>query len=231
MDRSDEYVRWQFLYDNPALTRRGWLPPGEDVPKLVDLRNEHDRLLDACDAAAADAAGLARQRAAEEEARRAAQEAEFLGTPPFDELPTITVTDEELLDARVRAQAAKDAMQTFARSAIAEIKQREPEFKAGFEKVFGEAAVKRAEAEALLAEADRLELSTRRLNNWLARIDGRSHLGHIAWDDLTAPVPLESRSLAEIAEAANPQMVEVLPPDEDAIEELDPNYPAYSRGR
>src|SRR4051812_31840720 len=111
------YARYRLLFENPALVRRGWLPSADDVPELADLREEHTRLLDARAQASADASALAQQREAEEEARRAAQESEFLGQAKV-ELPPITTTDDELVDARVRAQAAQDALQTFVRSAI-----------------------------------------------------------------------------------------------------------------
>jgi hypothetical protein len=210
-----DYTRYQFLHENPAVTRQSWLPPKDEVPELADLRETHTRLLDASAKAQTEAMALTNRREVEEEARRAAEEAKFLnGKRGKTNLPDITVTDDEIVDAQMRAMAARDALQTFVRSAVNEIQQDlAPLLRKGFEEVDAEEDRKRAEAAAaLLREADRLKLSTKRLDQWLARADGRSHLGLIAWGDLAVPIPVPVPTLEEMA---TPQSGEVEEPIED----------------
>ncbi len=200
----DSGARWRFLVDNPALKSAHWLPPAADVPELADLRAEHERLRALEAETVADFMALQAQRDREEEARRAAQEQEFLGRKKKGELPPITVGDEQLLDAKVRAEAAKDAIQTFARGAIGQIRERADGLREGLEKIEAEAAAKEQEAEVLMAEADRLKLGTLRLRAWLERTIGKSPLGHIPWDELPAPVQPKDLTIAELHEAAVP---------------------------
>lgn len=207
---TQNYARWQFLSENRALSLAGWLPPAAEAPELGDLRAEHERLRAVESETLGDYLALQARRDAEEEARRAAQESEFLGKGPAGELPPITVGDEDLLNARVRAEAAKDAFQTFVREAVGAIKVAERDVLARLDETVKAADAKRVEAEALLAEADRMEFGTKRLQEWFARVTGRSVLGHLAWSDLPVPVPVKSYTFAEIAEAQNPSPPEVI---------------------
>jgi hypothetical protein len=185
--------RYRFLEDNPGVVRQGWLPPASEVPELADLRADHDRLLDAVAQTGREVAALNRQRAEEVEVRRAAQERSFLGGEGTEELPALTVTDGEVAEAMIRAEAAKDALQSFVQIAVARVTEREPQLVGQLDEVARAAAVKRAEAERMLAEAQELELSTRKLGNWLARTTGRSALGHF-----------QQRTVSDLHAAANP---------------------------
>jgi hypothetical protein len=199
----DSSARWRFLYENPALKQPDWLPPAAEVPELGDLRAEHERLRALETSTLADYVALQARRDAEEEARRAAQESEFLGRGPAKLVP-ITITDEDIVDAQVRAAAARDAFQSFLRTAVGQVREREATLLDGLAAIEADAAAKQAEAQALLDEAGRLTASTLRMKAWLARTTGKSALGHVAWDDLPAPVPQTQPTLADLAEAASP---------------------------
>lgn len=206
MAEQDSYERHRFLVENRAVVDPGWLPTAEDVPELGDLRAGHERVLAAQREATAEFMALRAQRNAEEESRRAFNEAHFLGREPKGELPPITVGDEDLLDAKERADAAKDAVQTFAREAIATVREREASLLDGLDEITRAAEAKEAEAAALIAEAAAMKASTLRLKDWLARSTGKSPLGHVAWRAIPLPTPDRAADMTvrELHEATVP---------------------------
>lgn len=182
--------RWPFLEDNRALTMEGWLPPAEDCPALADLREAHLRVLAAAAEVSAAAADLERQQKVQLEAVRDAHEqALFSGEPA--EVPDVTVSDQEIIEARERARAGRDALQRFVKQAIEQVFEAAPEITAALDETRREAAAKRAEATALLDAADRLEATPKRVERWLARIDGTSKLGHYPYAQIEVPAPPE----------------------------------------
>ena len=211
MEVQDAYERWKFLLENPEVKAPGYFPSEEEVPELADLRAEHGRLLRAVAQTNIEAGALRETREQEEENRRAAQEDEFLGKGPAKKLPPITVTDEQLIDVRIRAEAAQDALQRYMREAVGQVKEREADLLAGLDAITEAAEAKRVEAQALLAQAERMEVGTKRLREWLARASGRSHLGLIAWSSLPAPVPVHQLTWEELHAAQNPQVSDVIP--------------------
>jgi hypothetical protein len=186
--------RWRFLENDPALSSPGWLPTADECPELADLRAAHERLLAANTEALRAAGDLRRKRDAELEAQREAHEQAFLGKSD-DAAPELTVTEDEMAEAQTRAEAARDALQAFAYAAVATICEREPDVLASGAKASHEAEAKRAEARALLAEADRLEAAPKRMRLWLDRVTGRSHLGLFPFDEVVAPPPPEPLDL------------------------------------
>jgi hypothetical protein len=202
-----QHRRWTFLEDNRALTMPGWLPPAEDCPALADLREAHLRVLAAAAEASRAAADLQRQQEEQLEAVRASQEeALFSGKP--GKVPEVSVSDAEVIEARERAQAARDALQRFVKQAVSQVRELRPEIMAQVDASWQVAATKRAEAQALLAEAARLEQTPKRIELWLARIDGTSVLGHYAYDQLEAPPEVEPFDM-ELALAGNANITEV----------------------
>ena len=182
--------RWAFLEDNRALTNADWLPPAEDCPALADLREAHNRVLAAAREAWQAAAALGSRREVELEAVRAAEEeALFSGSPV--KTPKVTVTEAEIAEARVRAEAARDALQRFLRQAVEQVREQEPEIVAGLDEARQEATAKRIEAQRLLAEADALESTPMRIQLWLARVNGASALGHFPYSEVVAPAAPE----------------------------------------
>src|SRR5262245_11820184 len=82
------------LENYPALLQRDWLPSEEEWPELADLRAEHERLLDGCEAALATASEANAEFSAEKEAqhdemqsalREGRQEEEMPVTPPEEQ--------------------------------------------------------------------------------------------------------------------------------------------------
>jgi hypothetical protein len=201
--------RWRLLEDWPALSSAGWLPPAEDVPALADLRETHLRILAAEAETSAAAGALARTRKAELEAVRAAGEEALLSGKAVD-VPSLTVTDAEMAEARAKAEAARDALQTFVMRAAEEAAELAPEITEGLRGAYGEAAAKRAEAQALLAEADDLEKTPRRVSLWLQRITGQSKLGHFPYDQMVAPAPPEPLDMEAALAGGTFTEVEVL---------------------
>ena len=214
--REQKYARWRFLFENNVLRRPGWLPAAEEVRELADLRAEHERLLAVVGEQDAEQLKLERRRDAELEARRAAQEATFLGKSTGAKPPKATVTDKALAEAQAKSDAAYDALQTFAKRAVKEITRLTPDLRAGLAEIVSQAEVKRAEARALQAEADQLEGSTNKLRNWLARFDGSSALGLISWSGLAVPMPKSPQTIEEVFGASDPfrQMADRTKPDE-----------------
>lgn len=186
--------RWALLEDWPALASAGWLPPGEDCPAVADLREAHERVLAAAAQASGAAAELVRLRKDELEAVRAAEEQRLLLGKDI-EVPELTVTDAQIAEARTKAEAARDALQTFARRAIEQARDREPEIVGALNEARQEAAAKREQAQTLLREADALEVTPMRVSLWLDRITGRSKLGHYPYEDMAAPPPPEPLDL------------------------------------
>jgi len=199
--------RYRFLEDEPAVAHPGWFPPAAECPELADLRADHDRLIEAVKQTARDASALFNARKVELEAQRAAHERGFLGgeTEP---VPALTVGEDQIAEATARADAARDALQTFAQNALAEVEQREPKLLGQLNEVQHGADLLRAQARRMLDEAELAELTTKKLSNWLARATGRSYLGQIGWDDLGLPVPMpdQHRTLDDLHAAANPNL-------------------------
>ena len=218
--------RYKFLEDNPAVEQRGWLPPADEVPELGDLRADHDRLLDAVAETARESGDLQRKRRAELEAQRAAHEAAFLGQTT-EPVPALTVTEDELAQATARADAARDALQTFAQTAIEACAERESVLLDQLDETVREAEAKRAEAERIMAEAAAMEASTRRTRQWLGRATGRSPLGQFPYEQMEAPEPegdAGNVTVAELYAAQNPPIgfTEVLDDRDGAFGTDDP---------
>ena len=203
-----EQRRWRLLEDWSALTRAGWLPDAESCPTLADLREAHERVLAAAAEASATAGDLAKRREDELEAIRAAEEDALFRGKEADP-PPLTVTEDEIAEARARAEAGRDAVQRFVLYAVEQTREREPEIMAALDSARKEAADKRAEAQKLLAEADRLEAAPKRLMFWLDRITGRSNLGHFPFAEMVAPPPPESLDLETVLVGGSSQEVEV----------------------
>jgi hypothetical protein len=162
--------------------------------------------------AAAEASGAAgdlqRKRKAELEAVRSAEEEALFSGKPTDP-PPVTVTEGEIAQAGARAQAARDALQRFVRGAIETIQEREPDIVSALEETRREAAAKRAEARALHAEADQLEVTPKRLTLWLARINGESKLGHFPYAEMAPPPPPEPLDMKAALAGGSSTEVEV----------------------
>jgi hypothetical protein len=209
----EDHNRHRFLLDNSALATSGWLPPASEVPALAHLRADHDRLIDAVAETSQAFMQLKHEQSGQLEARRAAQEQAFRGGAPEALLPEVTITDAMISEAVERSQIARDALQTFAQEAVAEITSLERQLLGQIGEVRAAAVAKRAEAARIMAEADTAELSTKKLSNWLGRATGRNPLGHYSYEQLPTPVPMpdQQRTLADLSEANAPafEMVEL----------------------
>lgn len=194
---TEERRRWRFLEDFPAVSLPGWLPPAADCPELGDLRAEHERILAEGIEASHAAAELRRKHEAELEAVRAAHEQAFLSGTNV-KVPKVTVTDTQLAQASAQVMAARDALQKFAIGAIETVRERESEVLAAHQEAHHQARIKRAEARVLIAEANRLEETPRRIGLWMDRICNRSNLGHFPYDQLEAPPAREPATLDSV---------------------------------
>lgn len=183
----EDTLRHKFLVENPALKASGWLPPATEVPELAHLRSEHDRLIDAVAETQRAFSQLSQRRSNELEARRAARERAFLGGEPATLLSKLTTSDDQVADAAELVLTARDALQAFTRTAIDEVGSLEPALLAQLDDVVLAAEGKRAAAAAILAEAERMEASTRKLKDWLSRATGRNPLGHFSFEALPTP--------------------------------------------
>jgi hypothetical protein len=223
----DENERWEFLFKNPAVVDPGWLPPQGEVPELADLRADHDRLLAARAETGQAAFALRQRREHELEAQRAAREQALLDGKDA-RLPKLTITEAKLAAGVAEAEAAQDALQSFVQRAVTQVVERQSDLLSGLEAITREAEGKRAEAQALLDEAARMEAGTKRLRNWLGRMTGESALGLYPYEQMETPQPDSGdMTVRELWEQANPPGYETVPladsdlPDGPAIETID----------
>ena len=226
----EDNERWAFLYANPGVLDAGLFPPAEEVPELADLRRDHARLLTARAEATQEVFRLKQECEREQEAASEAMTAAYLaGDHPVGKLPKPKVTSDDVAAAERRAVAATDAVQAFIRNAITQLAEREPDLLLGLDKIIEAAKAKRAEAQALLDEAARMEASTKKLRNWLGRATGKSALGLFPYEQMATPGPDSAdMTVRELWEAANPT------PSFEPVEladGLDPNDAALNDGR
>jgi hypothetical protein len=211
-----EVIRMANAYErlmvaSPAYLDVDWLPP-EDVSDLLrDLRSEHVRLVGAMRQALV-ALGEAQQRvAAAEEGQMDAKRNAFLNGTTATKMPEIPRA--ELRDAQQTYQAATEALEEFVHGALREIQERAPRIRVSLRVLSLQAEAKRAEARRLLEEAEMLAARPKRLDNWLARYDGRSVLGPMQWTVLGDVTPEPRPQLVDDLARLSPGVV------------LDANYP------
>ena len=178
--------RWLLLENEPALRSGDFFPPEDVWPELAHLRKEHERLLAVVGTEQRAYAEL-RERYETEDAQRSENlKAAFLaGDNPGDdgrELEEYRHTDLE--DARLRAEAARDALVVFLTEAIAEIEHKAGLWYADLESRREQAEAKVEEARRLVAEAEQAVTDAARMRTWLDRFSGRSALGHIPFGEL-----------------------------------------------
>jgi hypothetical protein len=199
--------RWLLLENNTALSDPGWLPPPEAWPELAELRAEHERLLTVARQEAGKLSKLRKQQEDAEAARGEAMKAAFLaGNDPDAEKNRKAQTRLELdiAEARLRVEAATDALVAFLTEAIAEVERRAPEFYATLDSRRAEAEVKRKAAQRLLEEADAVVGEADRMRGWLDRESGKSALGHYPYEQMPVPDPAytsDSEAAAVVAVA------------------------------
>lgn len=221
----EDQRRHRFLEENSAVVRADWFPSEEECAGLADLRAEHERLVTVVAGEIKAAGDTGRKRRAELEAQRAERERAFLdGKRKPESAPAVTVTEDAVAEAFARADAARDAVQSFAKQAIAEVTERAPALLDGLGEIVQQAEAKREEARTLLDEAQQMELGTKRLRNWLARTTGESVLGLYPFGQLPLPTPdPESQmTVADLHAAMQPHVdfTEAIEDDLEPIEEI-----------
>jgi len=195
------------LIASQAFLDPGWLPPPEDCEPLADLRAEHVRLLASVREARAELSGLRQEQDAANAERAAALHNAYLNGPSAA-LPAAVVVDTS--EANERYDAACEALEAFINDAQLQIAERAPQIRAALRDRSLAADEKRAEARRLLAEADRLAAEPITLDGWLARYDGRYHLGPIAYGVLDQAMPVEAPEMfKEIAGLTSRGVIEI----------------------
>jgi hypothetical protein len=182
--------RWLLLENNPTLLRHDWLPPADVWPELANMRREHERLLALREQEARALREIEERYETEDAARATELKASYLagGNPADDGRQTEEERNTELVDARLRVEAATDALVTFLTEAISEIQVRAPGWYQTLEHRRAEAEARCVEVRKLLAEVETQVVETRRLGNWLDRFTGRSVLGHYPFAEMGASV-------------------------------------------
>jgi hypothetical protein len=185
----------RILIASPVFLDPGWLPTAADCEELADLREEHERLVEAVRKArsriAAERKKIESTEVSKHEAlRRAIANGE---NPSQVKLPTAdTAAFNEALGIH---EAACTVLEEFIVSAQEQINERAPKIRDSTDLFFRKAMERRIEARGLLAEADLLEARPKKLSNWLDRYTGESHLGPISFDALDPPVRQRSPEL------------------------------------
>jgi hypothetical protein len=182
--------QWLLLQNNPTLLRPDWLPPADVWPELAPMRREHERLLAQREQEIQTLREVERRFEAEDAARSVELKASYLtgGEPSEDGRGTEEARNTELADARLRVEAATDALVTFLTEAISEIQGRASGWYSDLDRRRAEAEARCVEIRKLLAEAETQVVETRRLGNWLDRFSGRSALGHYPFEQMEASV-------------------------------------------
>jgi hypothetical protein len=176
----------RFFTNNPALRGESFFPPEDVWPEVAHFRKEHQRLLGVVQIEAAALGELLKRHEAEDATHGDALRESFLanGKPPEDEREAEGVRATELADAKLRVDAATEALIAFLVEALAEVKAQCPEWYELLEERREEAEAKVEEARRLAAEAERAVAEAQLIQTWLDRFSGVSALGYIAYSDL-----------------------------------------------
>lgn len=162
--------------DSPALAQRGFFPE-TDFEDMEELRRDHVRLIDACIEAGGEWRGLRERFEAEDAEREAALKSAYrTGASPAEVAPVATPeeTRKAQLDAAwEQVKAAQGALTEFLYEAVDKLGAGADGWLASLADERAEAERMREEAQAMLARADALVGSRRRLRNWIERSTGR----------------------------------------------------------
>lgn len=184
----------------PALASASWLPRSSGVSELDDLAVTHRRLLARRAQLGEEARALHERLDAEDAAHEVALVAGVLADEPAD-LAAVTPPEERAEAFRAlseRALATNAALDQFLRDAVATIEQHAPTWLGELAARCEDAAVKRREAERLLAEAEAVEAGTWRIGEWIERNAGIHRnrgfnaipgFRHIGWDTVQTFTP------------------------------------------
>jgi hypothetical protein len=176
-----------YFHRNPALRSAELFPPEETWPELAHLRKEHQRLLAVVSAEGSALHEVQQRYEDEDTARGIALKAQFLTNgdePGEDNRQTEEYRQSDLEDARLRLEAACDALTTFLDEAVAEVERRAPEFYELLQSRREGAEAKVEEAHRLVAEAERVVGEAATMSNWLDRFSGESALSYVPYADM-----------------------------------------------
>lgn len=188
---TEQQKRGSRLYkNNPAVRRGNWLPHGL-WPEMDDLHDRHKEFLSRLADASSAAASLTKSYEAEDEAKTTALAEGKEPPSQTDE----TARQAALRDAAVRTEAAMQALHNFLAEAIDVIQAKEADWLADLNARDSEAEEKRAEAARLLNEADQDTWTAKRSRMWIERTAKDRSMMHIAYEELSGPVPSAERTL------------------------------------
>jgi len=176
-----------YFHRNPALRNPAFFPQEDAWPELAPLRAEHQRLLAVVSADVHALAEVRERYETEDTARSVALKAAFLtngNEPGEDSRETEEYRQTDLDDARLRVEAACDALVTFLGEAVAEVESRCSEWYELLESRREEAETKREEARRLAAEAERDVGEAEQVGNWLDRFSGQSALSYVPYSEM-----------------------------------------------
>jgi hypothetical protein len=206
--------RFKLLEDYPALMDRGWLPAADEWPEFGELRDEHHRLLDACDRAIRIASETnARFRAEDDQVAAEMKAALKEGREEKHDLK-VTPTEErrkEGTDNRTRITVAITGLEEFLEGAINDVKELAPGLYEGLATEDAEAEAKRQEAARLVAEAEVVAAEVQRKRMWLNRESGpKTPMSHFPFEQVAAPLPEEKVDLEAALADGGSTVVEVV---------------------
>jgi hypothetical protein len=172
---------------NPALRNPEFFPPEDAWPELAHLRGEQQRLLAVVSAEVHALAEVRERYETEDAARSVALKAAFLANgdePGEDGRETEEYRQTDLDDARLRVEAACDALVSFLGEAVAEVEDRCREWYKTLERRREAAEAKVEEARRLVAEAERVVGEAEQMRNWLDRFSGQSALSYVPYAEM-----------------------------------------------
>jgi hypothetical protein len=194
--------RIYLLENNPALSREDWAPDSAPWPELLEVREQHLRLLRQVWECGDAVRELRRRYEAEDEARQDALKASFRNGAA-EPLPPATPRAEReaaLSELTEKVEAARKAFVDFLNEAFAIIKAHAPSWLASLEQRAEDADAMRDKARQMLREADVLEVEGQQLATWVLRAAKGNSGDQVAWGHINVPVtPREEIDWATIA--------------------------------
>jgi len=186
-----------------AVLAQDWLPPAEagfdaDCPELPAVREEHESARRRL-AAASERLADARQALQEVQDRR--KEVADAGEVP----PSPRDAEEAVSDAELLEDAAMDHLAEVAAGTFVRVRELLPEWEGAAGRVREARDELRREAEAKLAEAERLARGVRAFEAWTERVGHRGG-GPGAWLMPYAALDAQVDHLAETADARDPRI-------------------------
>jgi hypothetical protein len=208
-NKTEAQARGEILVrENPAIRKPNWLPEGL-WPELDELRERHVQLLADSSSTGSRKDQLTKKYEREDEAQMQALQA---GEDPPPSTP-MDQRQSELHDAKLAADAAHIAFCEAVSEMVAKVREKRRDWNNTFTRLETEAREKREEMARLQKEAEQKEWDANRLRLWLSRTAEDKPGRHVAFEQVSGPVPVTDSSSQDTN-------IQRLPDEHDEVERL-----------